>query len=488
MMQHDKFTAMLRAEHATRPNEVFTHLLQDGTERLCMLKLVPNVRTDPGRVRRAAKVATTNGTIHGAKYELMICDSGCTEMLLPSNFAGKTLHTILVPGTARPPDTEFSTADPNAASLQPLLQGEFTGILASNAGDAWVIHWDVCYIMAATECQQPFFSPGATRKSWVNNGGFDQLASICGTPADSMLTVTWAGESGAPEPHIQGKFSCDVDEQGSTYYLKLHPIEALKVFTGDKILGDVARALKSIEHEFARAGINSDIFIQQWVAAGKPAEGRALVMAYSDAEAKSKKWDAQVTRDDHILRIGAQRGVCEFVGCSMTSHAYNWGARRDYSNPKREKELAKANNLRRLSIQAASLEDAVGGSFGAVLTTKGAVLGCLSGTTNTLGKETNTNPMYGNINHLKGISAETRTTSACVRVDCPCTASRTGRADDYCSYRCETRGACAGNYHRATEGERERETQLNETKALEEEAQAIMTRQNDAPVFRRGLA
>ena len=313
-----------------------------------LVEISPAVRHDAARARRAKRVRSRRGIIPGAEYELVIMDSGCTGCLVPEHWCGKTATTILVPGSESRPTIEFSTADKHGKPMKPVLQGELTGVLLDDGGKAWVIHWPLVYVMSANDISEMFLSPSATREAWMSNRGVDEVRMTTGTPRVSQISLPWRGERGHPVDEIVGVFGLDVDALSSTYYAKIHPVEALLVYDGDDIIGDVGMAIRSLEHEHRRHGKSGAEWVDSWVRGGRPRQGAALARAYREAQEKSEKWDASALTDDALLREYELKGVCAYVptGVSRSLNVYNWVGRRDHENQERCAEVAKAREAK----------------------------------------------------------------------------------------------------------------------------------------------
>ena len=92
-------------------------------------------------------------------------DSGCTRMLFPHRWCERPTEELLDRGSKKQTGTAFGTADPSGEPLRPTCQGSLTGVMVDTEGQAWVIHFDVVYILPAGACQQAFLSLAALRKA-----------------------------------------------------------------------------------------------------------------------------------------------------------------------------------------------------------------------------------------------------------------------------------------------------------------------------------
>ena len=342
-----EFLRMMQEQSARRPGEkiVQSYKTDDGSKHLCMM--VPS-KMDDGKARRTRAKMTNEGIIEGAAFELIICDSGSTGVLIPENWMGKTIGEILDIGSRKESDIEFGTADPHAAALRPICRGAFTGTMVDKEGVVWVIHWDTVYILPKEACSQAFLSPAATRSSWIrSNNGVDSVAMTCGSEGLSSLSLISKGEIGDEHPETKGEFKLAIDS--STYFGKIQAIESLRVYKGDIIRGDVSRALKVLEGQHASAGTTSADWLDEQQVKGWPIKGHALVKAYEDAATKSKMYDETAEADDEAMRQGVEKGICEFIPNRVReAHKYNWIARREHRDARRTEEIRKARGKPRV--------------------------------------------------------------------------------------------------------------------------------------------
>ena len=412
----------------------------DGSGRNCVLLPV----NDDARAMRAKQLGSRSDQIRGARYELVVVDSGCTGMLFPHRWCGRNMVELLDDGSKKETSIAFGTADPSGQPLQPTCQGSLTALMVDTQGRAWVIRFDVVYILPIGACKQGFLSPAALRKAWVRSKGVDEVGVSCGTPGKhSRMTLAWAGEDGTGSDTTEGNFSFDLDDFCSTYYCRLYPIDALQKFEGDEIIGDIGRAIEVLGRQHIRAGTSPGEWIQTWIRNGRKRAGKALAVAYETIAEKSRRWDVDEQAKDRLLNEYAGGGT-ETPNRLQGISRYRWRERRDHKDLAREKAIEEARRRRGQVRTARGYEDALGGTFGVVPTTVGLVIARLDAD----GPDAKVDPLVkgrrageNNDGPMKGQYP------GCVRSDCPCTSTSDDTVGQYCAYACAQWGACSENYH-----------------------------------------
>ena len=316
--------------------------------------------------RKARVAARVHQEVAQCVREVLVSDTGCTGMMVPWDFLGRNLDTLLDRGTRRATDVTFSTADGSGNDMIPICAGSITVVMIDDEGRAWVIRLDNVYIFETTVCTQGFLSPAGLRHSWLRQGGQDRVALSCGSAAMSKLSLGWP-ETRIAGGTVTGDFGCTISD--GTYYNTVCGLESLRTYKGttaevDVIIGDVAWAIMSLEHLcesiWKQAKCQRGTTAADWIAKKKatgmrprpypagteprhPRAGQALLDAYETTRKKCQAWDRLRRKEDSLMMKWEQDAVCH-VYLVPALHPYDWVSRRSYNDTQRSKELAKAKS------------------------------------------------------------------------------------------------------------------------------------------------
>ena len=248
----------------------------------------------------------------------MIKDSGCSSHMVTVGFLGRTRETVLDPGTEQVANVEFSTADPNGASMVPLCKGNITLVMIAKDESAWVVTLIDVYVFSDEELgNQSFLSPVALQKSWADAKGHEMKA-VSGNAENSELLASWPDREhalmqGMRHPNSSTKLAFDefgkrisIHEGGirsfledDTYIIHVMQIESLIEYAatvgvcGHKkkdssqragmasedgclkhsgIYGDVERGLKVLESRASKTIPNKEEFMRKFESDGRNRE------------------------------------------------------------------------------------------------------------------------------------------------------------------------------------------------------------------------